>query len=178
MQSLIKKLLRESLDFKTLGLVKTNDYLILMDMNTEAIMGIIAYEKVANGLFHIPAIASEKGYGFMLFNIVMSIVSPDYIITDRDSSTTQAAVNVLNRMTQDPNIEHIVLDSEDPNYFPFKKESDEYNRLVNTKFKIKNPMNLTTLFNNGKAIRQKIEMGDDELTDMAFDFFSKKLNNS
>jgi hypothetical protein len=30
--------------------------------------------------------------------------------------------NVLNRMTQDPNIEHIVLDSEDPNYFPFKKE--------------------------------------------------------
>ena len=178
MKSLVKKLLRESLDFKTLGLIKTNDYLILMDMNTETIMGIIAYQKVANGLFHIPAIASEKGYGFILFNIVMAMVSPNYIITDRDSSTTQAAVNVLKRMTQDPNIEHIALDREDPNYFPFNNESDEYNLLVNTKFRLKNPMDLTKLFKNGMAIRNQIKFSDDELTDKAFDFFSNKLNNS
>lgn len=178
MKLFIKKLLRESLDFKALALIKTSDYLILMDVNTKAIMGIIAYEKVANGLFHIPAIASEKGYGFILFNIVMSIVSPNYIITDRDSSTTQAAVNVLKRMTQDPNIEHIALDREDPSYFPFNNESDEYNLLVNTKFRIKTPMNLTKLFKNGEAIRNQIKLSDDELTDKAFEFFSKKLNNT
>jgi hypothetical protein len=81
----------------------------------------------------------------MLYNIVMSIVSPSYIITDRDSSTTQAAVNVLKKMTQDPNIEFEHLDKSDANYFFFKNESDEYNLLVNTKFRIKNQMDISKL---------------------------------
>lgn len=176
MKSLIKKLLKENIENINLGLLQTSDYLVLIDTEKRKIIGVIAYEKVAQNLYHVPAIASEKGYGFLLYNIVMSLISPNYIITDRDSSTTQAAVNVLKKMTQNPNIEFEHLDKSDTNYFFFKNESDEYNLLVNTKFKIKKPMDLSKLINNGKEFRKIIKIDDDDLSTKAFKFFSKKLN--
>lgn len=176
MKSLIKKLLREGIEGVDLALLQTSDYLILVDTTTKKIIGVVAYEKVGSNLYHVPAIASEKGYGFMLYNIVMSIVSPNYIITDRDSSTTQAAVNVLKKMAQNSNIEYEHLDKSDSDYLFFKQESDEYNLLVNTKFRIKNPMNLSQLLENGKLFRQNIKIDDDTLSTKAFKFFSKKLN--
>ena len=176
MKSLIKKLLREGIEGTNLGLLQTSDYLILVDTETKKIIGVVAYEKVGQDLYHVPAIASEKGYGLMLYNIVMSMVSPNYIITDRDSSTTQAAVNVLKKMTQDPNIEFEHLDKSDTNYFFFKNESDEYNLLVNTKFKTKNPMDISKLKQNGESFRETVDIDDDDLSTKAFKFFSKKLN--
>jgi hypothetical protein len=172
--------INENLNVNTpnLGLLQTSDYLILIDTTSKKIIGVIAYEKVGQDLYHVPAIASEKGYGFMLYNIVMSLVSPNYIITDRDSSTTQAAVNVLRRMTQDPNIEFKHLDKSDKNYFFFKNESDEYNLLVNTKFRIKTPIDISKLIQNGKTFREKVNIDDDNLSTKAFNFFSKKLNAS
>jgi hypothetical protein len=176
MKSLIKKLLREGVGGTNLGLLQTSDYLILVDTETKKIIGVVAYEKVGQDLYHVPAIASEKGYGLMLYNIVMSMVSPSYIITDRDSSTTQAAVNVLKKMTQDPNIEYEHLDKSDNDYLFFKRESDEYNLLVNTKFRVKNPMDISKLIQAGKLFRETVKIDDDELSSKAFKFFSKKLN--
>jgi len=176
MKSLIKKLLREGIENNSLGLLQTSDYLILVDTTIKKIIGVVAYEKVGNALYHVPAIASEKGYGFILYNIVMSIVSPNYIITDRDSSTTNAAVRVLKRMTEDPSIEFIHLDPSDVNYLSFKRESDEYNLLVNTKFRIKSPIDISQLIENGKVFRDKVKIDNDALSTKAFKFFSKKLN--
>jgi hypothetical protein len=174
MKSLIKKLLRENITNGGLALIKTKDYLVLFDLNNENIIGVVTYEKVDDGLFHVPAIASERGYGYFLYGIVMSLVYPNYIITDRDSSTSEAATSVLRKMYQDPNIERITLGVSDKNYVTFYKNTDEEQFIKNTKFRIKKPINLTHLKNNGDSIKDSINLYD--LNEKAFQFFSDKLN--
>lgn len=156
---------------KNLGIIHTSDYILLLD-NTR-ILAVATYEKIDAGLYHLPAMASEKGYGFFLFNIILSIITPNFLIADRDSSTSQMALKMLNRAYNDTNIEHVTLPPDDKNYFNFEREDDNYNTLVNTKFKIKTPINLTVLQKNGELISSQLNM--DEMNEKAFEFFSSKL---
>lgn len=175
MKYLIRKLLRENLAVKdNLGLIKTNDYLVLIDVVTKNIIGIVDYEEVDANLYHIPVIAAERGYGYLLYEIVMSLIKPSFVITDRDSSTSYAATVVLKKMYNDPNIEHISLDLNDKNYVKFFEDTEEEQIIKNTKFRIKNPINLSQLKANGDNIKDNIDLND--LNEKAFEFFSKKLN--
>lgn len=169
-----RQLLNENSIQPNISLIKTNDYLVLLDTVSNNIIGVVTYEKIEDGLFHVPAIAAEKGYGFLLYQIVMSIVSPSYIITDRDSSTTYAAVKTLKRMYDDMNIEHVTLDKNDVNYVFFKQESEEYNILINTKFRIKILFDYSQMENLGLEYSKNINL--DDLNEKAFEFFSRKLN--
>lgn len=173
MKELVRRLLKENLNTINIGLYETQDYLVLYDVKLNTIIGVVTYEKVSEGLYHVPAIAAEKGFGYVLYQIVMSIVSPSYIITDRDSSTTYAAIKTLKRLYDDPNIEHMTLKSDDVNYLNFKQENEEYNLLVNTKFKIKNKLFFSNMVSLGKNNKINLE----KLNKDAFKFFSKKLNN-
>jgi hypothetical protein len=173
MKSLIKKLLRENITNGGLALIKTKDYLVLFDLSNEKIIGVVTYEKVGDGLFHVPAIASERGYGYLLYGIVMTLVYPNYIITDRDSSTSEAATSVLRKMYQDPNIEHQSLGEDDENYVIFYKNDKENQMIKNTKFRIKNKLNLNQFESNANKVQGSIDL--DELNEKAFQFFSDKL---
>lgn len=164
--------INENINIGHLGLIQTSDYIILM--NQENIIAVATYEKIDEGLYHLPAMASEKGYGFLLFNIILSLINPNYLIADRDSSTSQMAIKMLNRAYTDKNIEHFTLSPDDKNYFKFDREDEIYNTLVNTKFKIKTPINLTELRKNGLALSKKLDM--DEMNEKAFQFFSSKLS--
>ncbi len=158
-----------------LAIFITDSYIIIFDKATLNFYGVATYEKIENGLYHIPAMGAEKGYGFYLFNIILTLINPDYLIADRDSSTSALAVKMLNRIYQDPNIEHITLKPTDKNYFHYPNESSEYNAIVNTKFRIKKPLNVSKMLADGKAIMAKQKIRTDKLNDKAFDYFSNKL---
>ena len=166
--------LNENVNHDDIGLIRTEDYLVLLDMKTKNIIGIVGYDEVDADLYHVPVIAAERGYGYLLYAIVMSLVKPSYIITDRDSSTSYAATVVLKKMYNDANIEHVTLDVNDKNYVKFYKNTEEEQIVKNTKFRIKNPVDVAKLKHNGDKLKDSIDL--DDLNEKAFQFFSRKLN--
>lgn len=175
---LIKQLLREGITegiTEGMAVFITDSYIILFEKATLNFLAVATYEKIENNLYHIPAMGAEKGYGFLLFNIILSLINPSYLIADRDSSTSALAVKLLQRAYNDKNIEHVILKFDDKNYFKYDNESPEYNAIVNTKFKIKKPVNVNSIVNDGKQIMADRKLSDKVLNDKAFKFFSDKL---
>lgn len=82
---------------------------------------------------------------------------------------------MLQRAYNDPNIEHVTLNPDDKNYMKYDRESSEYNAIVNTKFRIKKPMNVTKMLAGGKTIMTKKKIPMDVWNNKAFDYFSNKL---
>jgi hypothetical protein len=175
MKKIIRQLLRENLAVNDMAILVTDSYIILTDKTGTNFYAVATYEKIENGLYHIPAMGAEKGYGFYLFNIILTLISPEYLIADRDSSTSALAAKMLQRAYQDPNIEHVTLNPDDKNYMKYDRESPEYNAIVNTKFRIKKPMNVAKMLADGKTIMTKKKIPMDVWNDKAFDYFSNKL---
>ena len=187
----IKTILREELEQQNLILLETNNYMVLYDgsfrdLDINGIVGVIVVEKVENGLYHIPVIPSEKGFGHIMYKIAMSKVYPSYITSDRFSNTSDQALKTLLRLKSDSNIETDVMSPENKNYVLYPKKSDEFHILRNTIYKIKTPINLNQ-YNPNKIIK---EPNEDSILDsfilghknygsiidkLAFRFFQKKL---
>jgi len=178
LEALIKELLFESIPFNSLpdnfGLIVNDDYLTLYDFKSDKIYGVVSLNE-ENDFWYVGAIASEKGYGYELTKMAMSHVHPKSLMTDRDSSTTDAFMGILKKM-RDEGLSDGVLDKNNEWYFLFKNKSDAYNELLNTKFKFNDKQLYQKLVNNANKIIDNKPYLLDDINDRAFDFFSKKLN--
>lgn len=178
LEKIIKKLLFESTQFSSLpnnfGLIINNDYLTLYDFKDDKIYGVVSLHEEKD-FWYIGAIASEKGYGYELTKMAMSYVYPKPLMTDRDSSTTDAFMMILKKL-RDEKLSDGVLDKSDQWYLLFKNKSDAYNELLNTKFKFNNQTVFRKLVDNANKIIENKPYLLDDINDRAFEFFSNKLN--
>lgn len=187
MKLLIKSLLREGLLFEaaenintltpTTGLFVTPDYLILYDYEIDKIYGMIGYSKLDKDVYESGAIAGDKGFGPLLYELLMTKVYPMGLITDRYSTTSDSALKVLRGM-YDRKLNIKILSKDDENYNGDDSRNEFDNVILNTVFKFEDIKTYNELLNRSE--RYLLDVSDknkflDNLVRIAFKLFKNKL---
>jgi hypothetical protein len=186
MKNYIKKLLREGLleaafggndeSLNNSGLFITTDYLVLYDFVEDKIMGVAGVYDLGP-IFHLAIVASEDGYGPLMYELSMTHAYPKGVTTDRDSSTSKAAFNVFEKMYNREDVKKESLPTNDENYVDYK---DEYvNQILNSVYYFEDRQTYDYLAGKAKQYLDTIENPQGlikNLNSRSFKFFSNKLN--
>jgi hypothetical protein len=187
MKHLIKSLLRESLLSEaaenintvtsTTGLFVTPDYLILYDYETDNLYGMIGYSKLDKDTYESGAIAGDKGFGPLLYELLMTKVYPMGLITDRYSTTSDSALNVLRGM-YDRGLNVKTFSKDDDNYNGDKTRNEKDNIILNTVFKFEDVNTYNELLNRSETYLLDVKDKNkflNNLVNRAFKLFKNKL---
>lgn len=186
MKNYIKNLLREGLleaafggndeSLNNSGLFITTDYLVLYDFVEDKIMGVSGVYDLGP-IFHLAIVASEDGYGPLMYELSMTHAYPKGVTTDRDSSTSKSAFNVFEKMYNREDVKKESLPTNDENYIDYK---DEYiNQILNSVYYFEDRQTYDTLVEKAKSYLSNISEPQSimkKLNDNAFTFFANKLN--
>ena len=191
MKKLIKQLLRENLLDeakisydeipKTVILLNHGNRLTLYDTyfidREEKLNGVLGtmttYKE--NELIAVETVAAEKGYGPVIYELAMEMITPKALVSDRDGDTREGATKILRgfKGNMNPNITAIPIKQNDINYNDCSEidcngKEPDFIEIYNTKFIAKNNTNYNILIKKGeefftKKNREYLTSDDDNL---------------
>ena len=123
-------------------------------------------------------IAANKGYGLIMYELVMQYVFPKYLVSDRDWNVTSASQRMYDYFYQElnPAVEVVKLSKEDPEYVPCdnarylscKNTTPYEEKLYNSRLRMK-PDNINLLIKNA----QESQLDYNEVSKAADIFWQK-----
>ena len=141
---------------------------------------LIVSNDINNEYSQIAVVAAEKGYGPLMFELAMTHAPNHRIISDRDSTTSDAALNIFRGMDK-RGLGKRTLDSSDKNYVKYNDKNDEDNRILNTIYSFDDEPTYQKLVKNAKeyliSVKDK-EKFIKNLSERGFRYFSDKLDNA
>lgn len=164
---------------QTTGLFDTGEYLVLYDYETQVMYGMIAIYP-EDGFYYIGAVAAQKGYGPLMYEMAMTKVSPMGLSADRDSSTTASAINVFKGMEK-RGIKKRVIPPDSREFIKYFNKSAEDNIILNTIYFYEDKPTYNKLSQIANDYLSTIEDKDtflDTLSKKAYKLFSTSLNES
>lgn len=178
---------------ETTGLFDAPDYLILYDYQIDKIYAVIGLNKSSAKVksinnsdetkivdfYYFGAVAAEKGYGPLIYEMAMSKSNPLGLATDRDSGTSDMAYNVLKKMYERGFAKYEIL-SDDDNYMDSDR-GDEYNKIINSIYYYNNQNEYNKLISIGNSFLDKKENPRSflkSLNERASHFFFARLNEN
>lgn len=141
----------------------------------EAIIGSISFEYRKNdGFWMVGGSAAEKGYGPLMYDLAMSVISPDFLGADRASVSEQAR-KVWNYM--------LTVRANDYQMIPIRSKEDA--PALKHAFAIKNPIDYSGLVaNHNEAVERfyrlykvRSEITNDAIETGGNKFFSIKYHS-
>ncbi len=161
----------------TTGLFDTGEYLALYDYQNNILYGMIAIYP-ENDFYYIGAVAAQKGYGPLMYELGMTKASPKGLSADRDSSTTTSAINVFKGMEK-RGVKKRVIPSDSDEFIKYFDKSPEDNIILNTIYfyEDKSTYNkLSQVANNYLSTVEDKSTVLDDLSEKAYSLFSSSLN--
>jgi hypothetical protein len=163
----------------TTGLFDTGDYLVLYDYENNTLYGMIAIYPDSD-FYYIGAVAAQKGFGPLMYEMGMTKIFPKGLSADRDSSTTTAALNVFKGM-ENRGINKRIIPSDSDEFIQYNDKSPEDNIILNTIYFYEDKSTYSRLIQIANNYLNKIEDKQrflDDLSEKAYSLFSSSLNES
>lgn len=154
--------------------------MILFDMKEDKIVGTISaikYPKMKN--FAISTVAAEKGFGSLMYEIMMTYVNPIGIMPARDGDVREGAYNVYKRFFDlRPDIKKQSLQEKDVDFSEeiadmFSEEDEEFYILQTVYYYSFGKDKLKNVIINAKKLNPDKEK---EVFNQASDFFTSKYD--
>jgi hypothetical protein len=154
--------------------------MILYDLNEDKIVGEISaykYPKMKN--FSVSIVAAERGFGSLMYEIMMTYVNPLGIMPSRDGDVREGAYQVYKRFFDlRKDIKKINLNPEDTDFSEqiadvFSDEDEEFYILQAVYFYSFGKEKLNTLIKNAKKLTPDKE---DEIFNKASEYFTSKYD--
>jgi hypothetical protein len=178
---------------ETTGLFNAGDYLVLYDYKTDRIYAVIGINKssakaspVNNpdkiedvDFYYFGAVAAEKGYGPLIYEMAMSEVYPLGLVTDRDSGTSDKAYNVLKRMYERGLAKYQIIPGDDS--YMTSDRGEEYDTIINAIYYYGNKNDYNKLIAIGNEFLSQKENPKSflkSLNERASHFFFARLDES
>jgi ribosomal protein S18 acetylase RimI-like enzyme len=161
----------------TTGLFDTGEYLVLYDYQNNVLYGMIAIYP-ENDFYYIGAVAAQKGYGPLMYELGMTKASPKGLSADRDSSTTTSAINVFKGMEK-RGVKKRVIPSDSDEFIKYFDKSPEDNIILNTIYFYEDKPTynkLSQVANNYLSTVEDKSTVLDNLSEKAYSLFSSSLN--
>lgn len=163
----------------TTALFDTGDYLVLYDYENHILYGMIAIYP-ENDFYYIGAVAAQKGYGPLMYEMAMTKVSPKGLSADRDSSTTTSAINVFKGMEK-RGVKKRVIPSDSDEFIKYLDKSPEDNIILNTIYFYEDKPTYNKLIQIANNYLTTLDDADaflNDLSEKAYGLFSSSLNES
>jgi len=154
--------------------------MILFDLKENKIVGQISsikYSEMKN--YAISTVAAEKGFGSLMYEIMMTYVSPLGIMPARDGDIREGAYNVYKRFfDMRPDIKKYPLKESDIDFSDeildmFSEEDEEFHILQTVYYYSFGKDKLKNMIINAKKIEPD---KDKEIFNQASDFFTSKYD--
>jgi GNAT superfamily N-acetyltransferase len=131
-----------------------------------------------NDFYYIGAVAAQKGYGPLMYELGMTKASPKGLSADRDSSTTTAAINVFKGMEK-RGVNKRVIPSDSDEFIKYFDKSPEDNIILNTIYFYEDKPTynkLSQVANNYLSTVEDKSTVLNDLSEKAYSLFSSSLN--
>ena len=88
----------------------------LYDPKEDKVYGHIGVGRLESGNFQVGSVASEKGYGPMMYELAMSMVSPKGLLSSREGDTRSEAIEVWNKFLKRKDVRKEKVMKKDPDF--------------------------------------------------------------
>lgn len=89
--------------------------LVLYDKQSNHIIGMINFFK-SKKYYYVGGVASESGFGPLMYELAMAYISPNALMSDRDSHTSESAENIWKVMMGRNDVKKIPIPKGDEEY--------------------------------------------------------------
>jgi len=124
-------------------------YIVLM--SGDVCLGYITAEHYINSDWEISKVAAEKGYGHHMYEAIMDLLRPNWLIPNRKKMVNLQLANTYNKFLERDDIETQKIIDKDNSYVDAPKEYDEW---FNRRYRLSTSANLDFSKTNYKFIEK------------------------
>lgn len=130
--------------------IPKKDYLILYDYKADQVYGMISFDKESDmKYYYVGAVAAEKGFGPLMYELAMTYIYPNGLTADRYHSTSDAAIKIHNFMYNRNDVKHIYLNS-----------NNNPNKSLDSAYFYQNKSTFDTLKKRGDLVLNHLDLED------------------
>lgn len=164
-------------------LAETNNsfsVVILYDYKLHKALGMISCRATDNpDIIQFVAVAAEKGYGPIMYEFGMMLIYSKFLVPTRDADIRGTAFGVWEKFTQRADVEHLVLDEEDPGFSEdYFDMGDEAAVVGNTACRKSPSGEFKQLIAKGEELGNKYKISKERVKQDGDNFFGYKYADS